>query len=145
MSNTVQYILVDEKAMVPKKHHASDVGFDLTAIREDKRLSKYTVRYDTGIIVRPPLGYYTEIIPRSSIVKTGHVLANSIGIIDPDYTGTLKIVLTKVDDAPEVELKLPFTVCQLVLRKREDFVMQETKSCEETVRGSGGFGSTDTK
>lgn len=139
----VKFIKVHEKAEKPEeKKHKNDVGYNLVAIREHKRLTSRTVMYDTGLIVRPPPGYYTEIVPRSSMAKSGHILANSVGIVDPDYTGTLLIVLTKIDDgAPD--LKLPFSLCQLVLRKFEDYSLEETTSVENTSRGTGGFGSTN--
>ena len=54
--------------------------------------------YDTGIQVKPQYGYYFEIVPRSSLSKSGYILANSIGIIDPSYSGNLYIVLIKIDD-----------------------------------------------
>ena len=54
--------------------------------------------YDSYISVQPPEGYYFEIVPRSSISKLGYILTNSIGIIDPSYRGTLKVVLTKIND-----------------------------------------------
>lgn len=141
----VKFIKMHEKAEKPEeKTHKDDVGYNLVAIKEHKRLTSRTVMYDTGLIVRPPPGYYTEIIPRSSMGKSGHILANSVGIVDPGYTGTLLIALTKIDDgAPD--LKLPFSLCQLVLRKFEDYTLEETTTLEETSRGSGGFGSTDKK
>lgn len=140
---TVKFIRMHDDAKVPEeKKHKTDVGYNLTAIREYRRFTSRTVMYDTGLIVRPPVGYYTEIVPRSSMAKSGHILANSVGIVDPEYTGTLLIVLTKVDDgAPD--LKPPFSLCQLVLRKFEDYTLEETTTVESTTRGDGGFGSTN--
>ena len=80
----------DENAVIPTKAGDQEVGYDLTAINFVKRLGTNTFMYDTGISVEPPAGYYTEIVPRSSIVKSGYILTNSIGIIDPTYRGTLK-------------------------------------------------------
>ena len=71
--------------VVPKKACPSDVGYDLTLIREEKKISHSNTMYDSGISVIPPIGYYIEIIPRRSLSKLGYIMANSIGIIDPDY------------------------------------------------------------
>ena len=70
------------------------------------------------------------------------MLSNSVGVIDPDYTGRIYIALTKVDDSMP-DLELPFTRCQLVLRRAEFFRMSQTCDVQNTTRGSGGFGSTD--
>ena len=140
----IQCKITKEGAVIPKKAGNDEVGYDLTAISLDKVMNGNTYMFDTGIQVMPPDGYYLEIIPRSSIVKTGYMLANSIGIIDPTYRGNLKIVLTKVSDTAQ-DLVLPFTKCQLVVRKMESFDIVDIGDSEwkETTRGDGGFGSTD--
>jgi deoxyuridine 5'-triphosphate nucleotidohydrolase len=144
LSPVVKFVKTRPDAVTPTRAHPSDVGYDLTAISVFKTLSPCTTLYETGIVVTPPEGYYVEIVPRSSISKTGYVLSNSVGIIDPSYTGSLKIAVTKVDAYFE-NLELPFCRAQLVLRKREGFLMSEVKEVEATERGDGGFGSTDGK
>ena len=139
---SVNFVLNDEKAIIPTKAHEDDVGFDLTAIKIHKVLDNGVYLFDTGISITPPSGYYCEILPRSSISKTGWMLANSVGIIDPNYTGNLLIALIKVSSVSP-PLELPFTKCQLILRKVEKFEMNQTNSLKETDRGDGGFGSTD--
>ncbi len=145
MTNVIKVKKVDENAVIPTRATTGSVGYDLTAIKLYKRVSENTYLYDTGIQIAPPRGYYTEIVPRSSLIKTGYILANSIGVIDSDYRGNVMIALTKVDQsAPDLEL--PFTKCQLLVRKEEiDFVFEPAETLEETVRGNGGFGSTDKK
>jgi dUTP pyrophosphatase len=140
----IKVVIVDEKAVLPTKAHPSDIGYDLTSISVSKNISKNIILFETGIKVSPPDGYYIEIIPRSSMSKTGYMLANSVGIIDPSYTGTLKIALIKVDESlPDIEL--PFTRCQLVLRKVEYSFIEQVNSIRDTDRGCGGFGSSDKK
>ena len=140
--STVLFILDDKNAVIPTKGTPQSIGYDLTAISVYKKISKYTTLYDTGIKIKPPLGYYTEIVPRSSLIKTGYILSNSVGVIDPDYTGRLLIALTKVEHSLP-DLELPFTRCQLILRKAEHYDLCQTETIEVTVRGDGGFGSTD--
>lgn len=131
-------------AILPSRAHESDVGYDLTAIRKHKILENGVILYDTGLAVSPPPGFYIEIVPRSSISKTGYMLANSVGTIDPEYTGNLYLALVKViPDAPE--LKLPFTKCQFVLRKAHYGDVKEVDHICSTDRGSGGFGSTGSR
>jgi len=142
MSSKFYCVVKSEDAVVPKKAGPNEVGYDLTLTKVSKRLDKNTIMYDTDIIVKPPNGYYFEIVPRSSIVKTGWWLANSVGIIDPTYRDTLKVVLKRVDETtPEIEL--PKRLCQLVLREMgETFECQVVDSLDTTER-IGGFGSTD--
>jgi dUTP pyrophosphatase len=136
----VEFTLTDLSAVVPSKGTTFSVGYDLTAISVYKKISQRTTLYNTGVKIVPPQGYYTEIVPRSSLSKTGYMLSNSVGIIDPDFSDNLLIALTKVDDSlPDIQL--PFTRCQLILRKCEFFNMKEVSNITETGRGS--FGSTD--
>lgn len=139
---TCLYIKKDPRAVVPFKNRLSDVGLDLTAIEKVKDINSTTVMLETGIIVSPPLGYYSKIYPRSSLVKSGYMLVNSVGIIDATYRDTLKICLVKVDpQAPE--LVFPFKCCQLIFEKQIYMEMEEVKGLDETARNIGGFGSTN--
>jgi dUTP pyrophosphatase len=139
----IKCIRKDSDAVLPTKAHDSDIGWDLVAIREHKVINEDIIMYDTGIVAIPPKGYYLEILPRSSISKTGWMLANSVGTIDPDYRGNLYIVLTRVVKSM-AKIELPFCKCQLVLRKIEKSSLVEVteEEIDVTERGSGGFGST---
>lgn len=137
----IQIVKRDKKAIIPTRAYPSDIGMDLTAIKKHKTLHHGVIMYDTGISVSPPEGYYVEILPRSSMSKTGWMLANSVGTVDPNYTGNLYIALAPVHpDVPEIEL--PFCKCQLVVRKAEYFGISEVNELSKTDRGDGGFGST---
>ena len=129
----IKFVRDDPDAVVPKRGTKYSIGF--------KKISDKTTLFDTGIKIQPPDGYYTEIVPRSSISKTGYMLSNSVGQIDFDFSGRLLIALTKVDESMP-DITVPFTLCQLVLRKAEYPEMIEVQSLDETERGSGGFGST---
>lgn len=136
-----EFIRTSKDAIVPSKAHPSDSGFDLSIIKEVKRIGK-VVMYDTGIQVCPPKGYYFDCIPRSSIIKTGYILANSIGVIDEEYRGNILVPLVKINEE-EPDISLPCRIAQLVLRKRyniEAIEVTEFKGISE--RGSNGFGSS---
>jgi deoxyuridine 5'-triphosphate nucleotidohydrolase len=135
----------DESAVIPSKSRYSDAGYDLTIIKEYKRLTSNTVIYDTGIKLEIPNGYYVEIVPRSSISKSGYILANNVGIIDQGYRGNLYVALTKINnDCPD--LNLPFRCCQMIVKKQ---IYSKLVICnnvnddiEKSNRGTGAFGSS---
>ena len=138
---SLKFVRKHTEAVVPSRAHPSDVGLDLVAIKKHKVFPNGVVLYDTGIAVSPPKGYFVEIVPRSSISKSGWMLANSVGTIDPSYTGNLYIALVRVD-GNSAEPQLPFCLCQMVLRKAEYFDVEEVTMLTDTDRGDGGFGST---
>ena len=138
----VKVFKVDEDAVIPSKHRESDVGFDLTILKESKRFNSKTVLYDTGIKLDIPNGYYVEVVPRSSLSKSGYMLANSVGIIDQSYRGNIYVALTKVvEEANDIEL--PFKCCQMIIRKQVYARITESLTeLDNTERNAGGFGST---
>jgi dUTP pyrophosphatase len=63
------------------------------------------------------------------------------GVIDPDYTGELKVVLFNHDQNPFV-IKPGYRIAQLILERCEVPPVLEVQRVVETQRGQSGFGST---
>ena len=135
-----QFIKSSPDAVTPTKGHRSDSGYDLTLLKVHKKIGNVTL-YDTGIQVCPPCGYYFDLVPRSSVIKSGYMLANSVGVIDADYRGNIYVPLIKLDESMP-DLELPKRLMQLIPRKVSQFEMEQVETFEETARGDGGFGST---
>lgn len=129
-------------AILPYKERYSDAGLDLNIIKKVKEDGNL-LYYDTGIIVVPPIGYYTEVVARSSMAKSGFILANSVGIIDGSYRGSVIIALLRVRVDAE-EPVLPARVAQLILRKHYH-VSIDTDTTDDLIKStrgaSGGLGS----
>lgn len=131
-------------ATTPKKSHIHDAGYDLTVV--DIPLNNYDydyVEYGTGIAVSIPEGYVGLLFPRSSISKTPFSLANSVGVIDPGYTGEIKVRFKRLqDDKEDLEYKFGDRVIQLIIMKTEAIEFEECDDLDSSKRGTGGFGST---
>lgn len=108
----------------------------------------------TGWMASPPRGYYLEIHPRSSIAKSGWMLANSTGIIDPDYRGelivaivpTIRMILeghTDIKSYMMSTITFPCSLVQICLRPYIPMKIQEVSSLGSTKRGDGAFGSSN--
>lgn len=127
-------------AVAPSKTRASDSGFDLTVLSAGKTIGDVTW-YETGIRLHPGYGWYFDLVPRSSICKTGYMLANSVGIIDRTFIGPVSVPLRKVDpSAPN--LQLPAKIAQVIPRHAAHVIFLEVNNFHETDRGEGAFGST---
>jgi dUTP pyrophosphatase len=127
-------------APAPEKNRFSDSGYDLHIIKKIKVVGGVHY-YDTGIQVQPENGYYFDLVGRSSISKTGWMLANNIGIIDISYIGTIIVALVKVDPSAH-EITLPCRLVQLIPRRLILMEPIEVESLEKTERGDKGFGSS---
>lgn len=131
---------------LPGRAHADDAGLDLTAMAAE-RLRPGVWAVDTGVSVQPPPGYYCEVVPRSSIVKTDFIQANGVGVIDPAYRGRITVVLRYLGEAADrgeaaVQALLGTRIAQLLVRRLEPVDVEATTVLEETARGAGGFGSS---
>ena len=89
-----RFFKCDPNAVSPERARPSESGFDLTLISVVKNVGKVTM-YGTGIMIQPPTGFYFDMVPRSSIIKSGYMLANSVGVIDQGYTGEIMVPLIK--------------------------------------------------
>lgn len=144
MNGIIKVSKVDSRAVLPKKAHDDDAGFDLTIIEKLKDVGSDTALYRTGLkfqFFEPR--YYLGLYARSSLVKSGYIITNSVGIIDPNFLGEVLVCLTKVDPNAK-DIECPIKVAQLIPHKIEDFKMKivELSEFEDTERGTGGFGST---
>jgi len=137
------FVKTRKDAITPSKRNCSDEGYDLWLIDIDKKIDEKTIRYETFIKIQPEDGWHIEILARSSLSNSGYILTNSVGLIDSSYRGTLKVTLTKVNNNSE-DIKFPFKAVQMVLRKNVHFLCEEVEDIDNTERGEGGFGSTDT-
>lgn len=76
-------------AVIPTRATEKSVGYDLYALDDYEFIPGQVSLVRTGIVATPPFGYFLELSLRSgfSIKNPGLVLANGIGIIDPDFSG----------------------------------------------------------
>jgi len=84
----MKVLLKHKDAKIPTRATSGSVGYDVTAV--SMTVTDNYIEYDTGIIVIPTEGYYVQAVPRSSITKKQIILKNGVGIIDPDFRGTVK-------------------------------------------------------
>lgn len=135
--------LDDSNAIVPKISTVGSVGYDLFSTENVTILSYNRCLVSTGVKMRIPRGYYGRIAPRSSLA-INHSIDVGGGVIDPDYRGEVKVILVNNSDE-HYDVKIGDKIAQLILEKvlvTEVHVVQEL---DNTIRGSGGFGSTGKK
>lgn len=133
------------KAVVPSYGSEQAAGMDLTAISEHIVVDgsvAYT-EYGTGLAFEIPEGFVGLLFPRSSISSaTSLVLANSVGVIDSDYRGEVKFRFKNVMFGAGKKYKIGDRIGQLVIMPYPKIKLEEVEDLEDTVRGTGGYGST---
>lgn len=111
--------LLDSSAIMPKKEHASDIGYDISIIKRYKVISDNIIIYDTGLSFNTPFGFYFKLIPKFKLSIDGYIIGNTTGIIESDkncLNKTLLITLIKINkESPN--LILPYLCCNLLLKE----------------------------
>ncbi|ORX74490.1 deoxyuridine 5'-triphosphate nucleotidohydrolase, partial [Linderina pennispora] len=127
------------QARFPQKAHASDVGFDIFSTNSVTIGAQSTGCVPTGIACRPPLGSYLQIGSRSSLAAKGVVAVG--GVIDPNYTGEVTVLLHNSTDTKYV-VDANTRIAQLIPLHFAHPNIVEVSSLGKTDRGTNGFGST---
>ena len=96
----------------------------------------------TGLCMAIPKRYGGFLLGRSGLAaKFGVSLTNSVGLIDADYRGELKVNLINHGDQPFV-VHDGDRIAQFLLMGAPEVEVIAADTLDETARGEGGFGST---
>ena len=145
--NTLDIKVIDPriKDRLPEYSTSGSAGLDLRACIDAQMNIEpgHTVLVPTGFainIVDPK--YAAVILPRSGLGhKHGIVLGNLVGLIDSDYQGQIMVSVWNrgsksfnIEPMDRIAQLVVIPVVQVQFNLVDDF--------NETIRGSGGFGST---
>ena len=133
------------KIPIPKYETKGSAGLDLRACIKDKLI------LEPGKTEMIPMGFAMHledkslaalVIPRSGLgSKHGIVLGNLVGLIDSDYQGELMVPAWNRSEI-DFEIHPGDRIAQMILMPVLKIDFEEVDNLPETVRGSGGFGST---
>lgn len=139
---------VNENAIIPKRATQGSAGMDLCACIDAPLTLRggETAVIPTGIAIAlhsNEAGAF--VFARSGLaIKHGIGLLNSVGVIDSDYRGEIKVgVINQINEPYTIEPGE--RIAQLVVMPVCPVDTVEVESLDETARGEGGFGSTGTK
>ena len=131
---------LNNNAALPKRGTEGAAGYDLCAAQSCTIPAGGKGLVKTGISVQFPTGLYARIAPRSGLALKKFIDVGA-GVVDADYRGEVGVVLFNHGDQ-DFEVKMGDRIAQLILEKISTPAVEEVSGLDETVRGSGGFGST---
>ncbi|MDO7253830.1 dUTP diphosphatase [Helicobacter cappadocius] len=132
-------------ALVPKYQTLQAAGFDIHSIEDTIVAAQESKLIKTGLSMSIQNGYELQIRPRSGLaLKHSISVLNSPGTIDSDYRGEIMVILIN-HSTQEFAIKKGDRIAQGVVSKvyQADFI--EVEELDDTLRGSGGFGSSGIK
>ncbi len=149
---TVQLKILDPRIgatfPLPRYETADSAGIDLRACLDSTTVIQpdETLLIPTGISIyigNPHLA--AVILPRSGLGhKHGIVLGNLVGLIDADYQGPLMVSCWNRGNA-SYTIEPGDRLAQLVFLPIARVQFETVEAFHETVRGTGGFGSSGKK
>ena len=130
-------------AVLPTKAHEYDAGWDFYAPVDMETVTLWPGQrriINTGISVAIPVGWYLQIMSRSSLASES--IDARAGVIDCTYRGDIGVMLHNDSDMTEREIKPGNKIAQGVFLMVPEVSWEEVDTLDETARGSGGFGSS---
>src|SRR6186713_1958098 len=134
---------LDPTLPLPGYGSSEAAGFDLAASHDIVVQPGQIALVRTGLIIEVPVGHFLGIFSRSSTpLKRGLLVANGVGVIDPDYSGPtdeIKIQLLNIS-GNAVQVSRGDRLAQGIVLPAPRVTWDEVTELRSAVRG--GFGST---
>lgn len=137
-------IVNTSKNPLPRYQTTGASGMDLLSSNDEEIVLMPMERklIPTGLFMEIPEGYEGQVRARSGLaIKHGITLINSVGTIDSDYRGEIRVPLVNLSNEPFV-IKHGERIAQMIIAKYESVDFVEVEELSDTDRGVGGFGST---
>ena len=140
----IQIKRLNSEVKIPSYKTQGSSGMDLMAFLKDPVTikPKSSELISTGIAVAIPEDTEIQIRPRSGLAAKSNIsVLNTPGTIDSDYRGELKIILYN-HGADDFVINTGDRIAQMVLMPVLKASFEEVEDLPNTIRGTGGFGST---
>jgi dUTP pyrophosphatase len=139
----LRFARLADGAHPPARAHDDDAGYDLHAAESVTLAPGERAGVGTGIAVEIPPGHAGFVVPRSGLaLKHGISVVNAPGIVDSGYRGELRVLLLNTDSDEPFEVRPGDRIAQLLIVPVAAPELLESNALGETLRGTGGFGST---
>ena len=135
---SVEVHLLSANAICPTKGSLHSAGYDLYCCANSVLPPGSRVLLPTGISLRMPSGVYNRIASRSGLAFN-HCIDTAGGVIDPDYTGEIKVILVNQGDSNFI-IKPGDRIAQIIFEKYAEVALTPY---QEKIRNDKGFGSTN--
>jgi dUTP pyrophosphatase len=133
---------IDKSLPLPEYKTEGAVAMDCV-VRERTEIAAHKTGFlPLNIALQVPKGFFTLLVARSSLPKHGLMMANSVGIIDEDYSGNddeFKAFVYNYTDQLVV-IERGDRVAQIIILAYERVEWEEVESLENKNRGA--FGTT---
>ena len=130
---------LSQKAISPHRATPGSVGYDLFTPIDSQIQPKEQKTVFVDLAIVPPEGYYTQLMSKSGLMVL-YELEVKAGVIDPDFTGNIGVVLKNNSDQP-IERLAGEQIAQLLFIKVATPTLIQVTSLARTEWDKYGFGA----
>ena len=130
-----------KNAKIPTRATPDSIGYDLYATNNLQIPGNDNKLISTGLAMTPPKDTYIRIAARSGLALKNKLQVDA-GVIDPDYTGEIKVLLSNRSTKP-FQINQGDKIAQIVLEKAALAPIKVVNQLEPSERGNKGFGSSN--
>ena len=141
LESVLQIKKLSPNAVIPSRATSESIGYDLYATNKVTVPTQDNALIDTGIAMTPPKGCYVRIAPRSGLALKKKIQVGA-GVIDPDYTGEVKVILFN-HGKDNFEIKPGERIAQIILEQAKTAPIKILDHLKPTGRQDKGFGSSN--
>ena len=137
--------MANASLVLPAYATAASAGVDLCAELKEQLIINpgENVKIPTGLAIQLPSQEVVALVfARSGLAsRQGIGLTNGVGVIDSDYRGEIQVLMHNSGSQPVI-INSGDRIAQMVFMPIFRALFEEVAELEDTVRGTGGFGST---
>ncbi len=134
---------VQQNSIIPKYAREGDAGMDLFSCEDSVINPGERKLINTGLSIELPQGFVSLIWDKSGLAAKKGITTLG-GVIEHTYRGEYGVILLNTSNETH-EVKSGEKIAQLLIQPIVTAEIEEAEELSETVRGSGGFGSTGLK
>ena len=138
----LEILKTSPNARIPTKGSHEAAGYDLYSLDAYEVLPQQIGVIDTGIATKFPPNTYGWVAGRSGLAVNNYIDVKG-DVIDPDYTGTIKVIIHNFGNEL-FRIQKHDRIAQLILEQYMPSDIVLTTSVRDTARSNNGFGSTGT-
>ena len=136
----VQIKRTHSDAVLPSYAYSGDAGLDIYSCVDAEISAGEKEIIPTGLMMAVPAGHVGFVWDKSGIAAKHHIKTMA-GVLDSNYRGELKVVLTNLG-RETYKIEKGQKIAQLVIQPYIQADIEEVGELDDTERGDAGFGSS---
>ena len=134
----LDFVKLSPNIKTPTKGTQFSVSLDIYSPKDNVLIPQSQLVIPTGLKIKVPYGHYGHLCSKFGLAIR-HNIHVGVGIVDPDYTGEIKVLLLNLGTEP-FQILDGDAIAQLILEKISMLILHKVDTLPSAVRGNRGCG-----